>query len=250
VPEKGADVTFFILRNGLQFGPYSRQDLQDFLRSGELYPGDLGRTEAMKQWLPVSRILGVAAPPPPSSDQNLHSQGPDRMVKPEPLSQPPCEPLPPRVVADVPAPPSLHCGVLLLLMIVTLGLFGWLWSFVIARWARNVDSRSRAMSFLIVSAALSISSGLYLVLGPRATATTLGAVFVQLLGIVLFVFAMFTIHRSLLTHYFLDENPSSSFIAVIMTLLFNVLYFQHQFNRARRSHPQSPTHLDFPRTAS
>ena len=58
---------YFILRDGLQYGPYSRSELQVYLRTGEVFPGDLGRSEQMNQWLPVLRLLGTAAPPQPSS---------------------------------------------------------------------------------------------------------------------------------------------------------------------------------------
>ncbi len=61
-------MNYFILRDGEQYGPYSQAEVQRYLRTGDIFPGDLSRTEEMNQWLPVSKVLGSAAPPPPSPD--------------------------------------------------------------------------------------------------------------------------------------------------------------------------------------
>jgi len=61
-------MNYFILRDGLQYGPYSQAEVQRYLRIGDIYPGDLSRTEKMNRWLPVSQVLGSAAPPPSSPE--------------------------------------------------------------------------------------------------------------------------------------------------------------------------------------
>lgn len=68
-------MSYFILRDGQQYGPYSQADVERYLRRGDIYPGDLSRTEKMNQWLPVSQVLGSAAPPPPSPDATESGSG-------------------------------------------------------------------------------------------------------------------------------------------------------------------------------
>ena len=67
-------MSYFILRDGLQYGPYSRTELQRYLQTGELYPGDLGRSQEVTQWLPVSQLLGTGPPPSPTFQAFISTQ--------------------------------------------------------------------------------------------------------------------------------------------------------------------------------
>ena len=49
-----------ISRNGQMYGPYTLEDLQRYLASGNVLPTDLAKSEEMTEWLPVSQILGTA----------------------------------------------------------------------------------------------------------------------------------------------------------------------------------------------
>lgn len=60
-------MSYFILRNGQQYGPYSPADLERYLAVGGIVTTDLARTEEMNQWLPLSQIIGTATPPPPTA---------------------------------------------------------------------------------------------------------------------------------------------------------------------------------------
>ncbi len=66
-------MNYFISRTGQQYGPYSLEEVQRYLASGNILPADLARSEAMEQWVPVSQIVGnipaQPAPPPPGYAQ-------------------------------------------------------------------------------------------------------------------------------------------------------------------------------------
>jgi uncharacterized protein DUF4339 len=65
-------MSYFILRNGQQYGPYSPADLERYLMLGGIVTTDLARTEEMNQWLPLSQIVGNT-PSPPAAAENLAS---------------------------------------------------------------------------------------------------------------------------------------------------------------------------------
>jgi hypothetical protein len=54
-----------VTRNGQQFGPYTLEQTNAYLVSGQLSHADLALQEGASQWTPLSTILGIAAPPPP-----------------------------------------------------------------------------------------------------------------------------------------------------------------------------------------
>lgn len=212
---------YFILRNGEQYGPYSKAEVQRYLRSGDIYPGDLGRSEAMKEWLPVSQVLGTGAPPPPSPAANSDSASSSQF--------------PPHISSPAAEPPGLHWAILLLLAVLTFGLFGWIWSFVLARWARKIDPRNRATLLLITALAMSIGAITAFLSTPnRAEQLTLVAL-LQLAAVVLFEISIFGLRRFILQHYAdLDISLSLSRAA---TFFFSIVYFQFKFNRIH--HAQS-----------
>jgi Ca2+-binding EF-hand superfamily protein len=60
-------------RGGQRFGPYSIEQVKAHLADGTILPTDLGWTDGMTDWVPVTQVPGVAtaaaaaaAPPPPS----------------------------------------------------------------------------------------------------------------------------------------------------------------------------------------
>jgi hypothetical protein len=217
---------YFILRNGEQYGPYSQTDVQRYLRTGDIFPGDLSRTEEMNEWLPVSRVLGSAAPPPPSlvAEPVLAGGTPATAVA------PPNAQLPPHSLAVAPPPPGMHWGVLLLLMVLTFGFFGWLWSSVIAHWVRRIDARNDATLLLAFSFALNIAAIALLYMRRDWTAWVVVA---ALAACVLFVFAIFGMRKSIRVYYRARENILS--LSAVMTFFFHIVYFQFKFNRIRQA---------------
>ena len=65
-------MSYFILRNGEQYGPYSPADIERYLTVGGIVVTDLARTDEMNQWLPLSDIIRNT-PPPPTAVEKLAS---------------------------------------------------------------------------------------------------------------------------------------------------------------------------------
>jgi len=74
VPQPGAATEIHVNRSGTQFGPYLFKELKDYLMAGNLRFSDMVWFDGVSEWVPLSRIpgvaegidsLGSAAPPPP-----------------------------------------------------------------------------------------------------------------------------------------------------------------------------------------
>src|SRR6267378_836963 len=125
-PQDGGAMNYFIKRDLQEYGPYTLSELQRYVASGNVLLTDLCRSEALNEWVPVSQVIGnipvpAAAPAPTQAA------------------------LAAAAAAQYPAPPSLHWGVVLLLGILTCGLFGWVWAIVQANWMRKVQPASKAL---------------------------------------------------------------------------------------------------------
>ncbi len=90
-------MNYFISRAGQQYGPYSLDEVQRYVSSGNILVTDLARSEAMEQWTPVSEVVGnipaaQPAPPPPGQTQVpvYQQQGQPLYAQPAPANyQPP-----------------------------------------------------------------------------------------------------------------------------------------------------------------
>ena len=98
VPQPGPAVEIHVNRSGTQFGPYLFKELKEYLKAGNLRFSDMVWFEGVPEWVPLSRIpgvaegiesLGSAAPPPP---------------KPPPTPAAPATPPPVQQVAPASAP--------------------------------------------------------------------------------------------------------------------------------------------------
>src|ERR1700712_4220088 len=56
----GARMTYQVSRNGQMYGPYTLEDLQRYVASGNILPTDMAKSEDMPDWLPVAQIIGIA----------------------------------------------------------------------------------------------------------------------------------------------------------------------------------------------
>lgn len=208
-------MNYFISRNGQQFGPYTLADLQRYVAQGSILPTDLSRSEGMQGWLPVAQVIGtVAVPVGPSGAAVAPAYG----AAPAHLSvqQP----------ATGPLPVSLHWGVVLLLAIVSFGIFGIVWIFVEAGFVKKIQPRNNAIIYLalyigavVIAAALSTDAD---------TAPLAGVL--QLAGIVLYLVAVFSM-KSALEDYYTSVEPIGLVLSGAMTFFFNILYFQYHLTR-------------------
>src|SRR4051795_12596976 len=115
-------MNYFINRGTQEYGPYTLAALQQYVSQGNISQQDLGRSEAMTDWVPVSSILGNVPVTAPSTFGN-----------------------PVIIPTDLPLPPNLHWAIVLVLSIVTVGIFWLIWLFVQAAWVKKVRAESRAI---------------------------------------------------------------------------------------------------------
>lgn len=270
--EKGAIMNYFILRNGQQYGPYSQANLQLYLSVGNISLNDLGRTEGMNEWLPLAQIMSNSAPspppgpaagsgapynafntPPPTTMPNGASFGGYNVQRmPPPNSTPTCSgyPVTPGMTASAaPLPPGgMHWAVLLLLAVVTLGLFGTIWAFVQANWVRKIDQQSKAMLLLVISVVSSLVG--QVLNGAREYLLSLPLL---LAGIVLMFVAVFAM-RSSIQRYYNTVEPRGLRLSGVMTFFFGIFYFQYHLYRILQKKralqpPQAPAPYQYARPA-
>src|SRR4029077_6656672 len=119
---------------------------------------DLCRSEGLSDWLPVSQVIGNIPVPAPAPQPAAapHCGGPAYggtggyatagqgtgavYATPD--------------VSQYSAPPALHWGILVLLGVLTCGLFGWVWAFIQAAWVKKIDPQSKALLYYGISVGL------------------------------------------------------------------------------------------------
>src|ERR1700734_26988 len=97
---------YHVSRNGQSYGPYTLEDLQRYVASGNVLPTDLAKNEDMSDWLPVSQVLNLPAIAPP-----LYPQPPSYPISAIPY----------------PDPPNLNWGLVLLFGFLTCGIFSFVY---------------------------------------------------------------------------------------------------------------------------
>ena len=183
---------FQVSRNGQTYGPYTLEDLERYVASGNVLPTDLAKSEDMPDWLPVSQILGrsTASTPMPSpyaGEVSPTLQNPAEMAsgssvaaatpsfspaapapyQPSPFQSPaPYSPSPAAIAASrYPDPPSFHWGLVLLISFFTNGLFQIIWDFVQCAWLKKVQPDATALAKYITAYALVVGGVVFAVIG-------------------------------------------------------------------------------------
>jgi hypothetical protein len=125
----------------------------------------------------------------------------------------------------------LHWGIVLLLSMVTLGLFYIVWAFVEAFWVRRIDRNSNAVTLLVVYLVLTVIGEILTDAAPaKDSPLALIGALVSFSGAIVSLFAFFSMRRSLLAH-FNEVEPIDLKLSRAMTFFFNVVYFQYHFAR-------------------
>jgi hypothetical protein len=131
-----------------------------------------------------------------------------------------------------PTPPDFHWAVVLVLGIVTCGLFWWAWLIVEAVFVRRIDRESKGLLFVILSFASyflgGFINGFERAMNPGEI-SYYGTPF-SFIGLVLFIIAEFQI-KSDLEDYYNTYEPINLRLSGVMTFFFAVWYFQHHFSR-------------------
>src|ERR1700727_1785892 len=56
-------MTYQVSRNGQMYGPYTLEDLQRYVASGNVLPTDLAKSETMPEWVHVAEFMGSSGGP-------------------------------------------------------------------------------------------------------------------------------------------------------------------------------------------
>ncbi|HEV2646413.1 MAG TPA: DUF4339 domain-containing protein [Acidobacteriaceae bacterium] len=217
---------YHVSRNGETFGPYTLEDLQRYLTTGNVLPTDLARTDDTSEWIPVSQIVGAPA---------VLQAAAATYATP---------------VAAYPDPPNLHWLLLLLLTFVTCGLFFFIYEFVQAIWVTKIVPGSRVVYYLIAMIVLwvlmmgAFFSQFATMFGQMRNPGTPphfgGAYFLTMLFIypLMFIFYWvfveyrFTMRDQIMAHFNQHgPEPIGVKIGAGWTFFFGGLCFQYHFNR-------------------
>jgi hypothetical protein len=207
-------VTYFVSRGGQEWGPYSLAQLQQYVTEGRIAPSDLVRTEGVEQWATVSEVIGnIAAAPPPTNYGSVPVYG---------------TPAAPGSAAPGDLPPGLHWALVLLLAVVTCGVFGWIWMFVQAAYMK----KQRPGNTVIVLYAIGLAVVIFGALGAGVleAAHSDGATGFQLLefgGAITILVGHFKLRDAI-------EEAFNVQLSGAMTFFFNVVYFQYHLSRIRQ----------------
>jgi hypothetical protein len=224
-------MNYFIKRELNEYGPYSLADLQKYVASGNILLTDLCRSEGLTDWVPVSQVIGnipvpAAAPQPAAGTVYGGGTGaPAHGTQAGYAVQ---------AASQYPPPPSLHWGILVLLGVLTCGLFGWVWAFVEAAWVKKVDPESKALLYYGVSVGLLVlifGAGFAEGMAGRPGAAN-GGIFLicRIAGVIMWLVAAFNMRSSIEDHYYTKE-PIGLSLNGVMTFFFSIYYFQYHFTR-------------------
>jgi hypothetical protein len=210
-------MTYQVSRNGQMYGPYTFEDLQRYVASGNVLPTDLAKSEDMPDWLPVAQILSAAGAPA------------------APINAAPAA-YPPQPVVAYPDPPNLHWALELLLGFLTCGIFVIVWNLIIAGWANRVQPASKALMYYIVATVLIVlnfggSWGILIAIAHHNTHPHHG-ILGNLIGLACWVvrlIARFTL-RDTLEQHFNGPEPLGLRLSAVMTFFFGGIYFQYKLN--------------------
>jgi hypothetical protein len=213
---------YHVSRNGQNYGPYTLEDLQRYVASGNVLPTDMAKTDEMPDWVPVSQVLNIA---------------PAAVAVAPVAAYPVAAPAYAPTAVLYPDPPNLHWALVLVIAIFTCGIFSFVWMFVQASWMRKVNPSSKALTYYIGATILyliTMGAQLATVFGARSgTAVGSSSVVYLVCGLayfVLFMMAIFTMRSDIEAH-FNGPEPVGLHLSGVMTFFFNVLYFQYHFTR-------------------
>jgi hypothetical protein len=241
---------YYIQRQLNEYGPYTLADLQRYVAQGSIQLSDLARSEGMTEWVPVSQVLGnIPIPVPGPSVPAVPTYGggayggsgtvynaPGTVYNaPSPVYSAPGAVYNPAAAQPVPGqgpmPVDFHWAAVLVLSIVTCGLFAWAWLFVQAAYVRRIKPDSKAMLFAVLAFGSAFFSGFINSLSRAMTGVPISfeGLF-GLAGLVLLVITFFQIKDDLESYYNTVE-PIGLRLNIAMTFFFGVWYFQHHFSR-------------------
>ena len=222
---------YHVARNGQVYGPYTLEDLQRYVASGNVLPTDSAKSDETADWVPVSQLLGSVAGASPYEP----AAGAPVPAYPPSAAFPGGAPVAYGSAVAFPDPPNLSWGLLLLFGLLTCGVFTVIYDLIQAFWWKRILPTTRVVLFYVICYALYFVN--VLSTGANVTALHHGRLPHNLLGslasiagFVMLIVARFTFRSELEQHYNGPE-PVGLSLSGIMTFFFGGLYFQYHFNR-------------------
>jgi len=240
---------YYVNREGRQYGPYTSTELVQMAREGRFSPVDLIWMDDLKVWKPADEVIGHISPPAPGPPEPVAAPAAEvspPAPEPAPVAPAPASPpaslsvggyapsgAPVRPTAG-PVPPGMHWALVLLLAVLTRGIFPLVWIFVEAGFVRKIDPKSNAilmlvLYFVMLLVGLGISVAAIVSTPQDQTLALVGAVITPACA-VFFLIAIFGMRSSLERYYNTVENIRLK-LSGLMTFFFSVYYFQHHFKR-------------------
>ena len=221
-----AGQTYTLSRGGEKYGPYTLDQLRDYVKQGSVQMSDLVWSPGMTAWTPVSAVLGSTADPGAS---------PAQVVPPPIPGLPYATPQTPSVYAGsaataLPKPPALHWALVLLLSICTCGLFGYVWMFLQGAWIKRLAPTNNAV--VILAVAIPVQWLLYIVSMVSFEDGDSMRTLAFLVGFIGTQVAYFSMREVMQNRFVLQLGP-------IMTFFFNVLYLQYHMSRIANGEVQA-----------
>ncbi len=248
-----SDDRIWIGQNGERYGPYSGENVRQWLKEGKLQSDALAWRNGMADWVSLASLFPPTAvegslPPPMASAVVSPFADTQAGYAPESFAaQGDDSPHATRAEhVNFPEPPSLHWGLVWLFTGLTLGIFGLIWPFIQASWVRKIDPRSKAtlllgfaMGCVVIGYSLYIA-GLSSMAHGGDGLTGLGSLL--LLGYcVLFLVAYFSMAGSMRNRLASRTLPLK--IGGVTLFFFNMYYMQAQLSwlaRVQRTGQTSP----------
>ena len=220
---------YYIKRDLNEYGPYTLADLQRYVAQGNIALTDLTRSEALNDWVPVSQVIGnIPIPvPAPATYAGATVYGGQSAYGTAPA------------MATSPVPPDFHWALVLLISIVTCGIFYVVWFIVEAVWIRKIKPQSHGLLLICLGIASSFCSGFidgFIRALNHGQGTPISGL-LSLAGLVLQIVGAFTLRSDFEDYYNTTENINLNLSGVgsaLLTLFFPVFYFQYHFSRIAR----------------
>lgn len=221
-----SEANIWIGQDGQRYGPYTEANLRQWIGEGRFGPGTLAWREGMAAWAPLAQLFPDAtavapppfsAPPPPPktfSDGDVSGTATTREQR----------------RSELPSPPSLHWGLVLLFAILTLGLFGVIWPFVQSSWVRKIDRHSHATLLLGLALGCFVTGYALIIAAAPARGGSAGLPALGLVLLlaywVLYLVAYFSMAGSLENRF--RRGTPTVHIGGVTLFFFNMYYLQGQ----------------------